>query len=264
MSLLSASNLSRISICPPSAFLPRDKFEMSRSAAKGTNIHAFINLCITIGEDAARADLPAKMNGKALIDRIKVSEVLKDLVDIKSEIAVRWDAENDKCQVLGENIGRNYYKNGARDYDIVGSIDIVATNPVTGNLVVADVKTGMQDVAAITSEQLQALAFIVSELYPNNGCVETRIIKINDDGSATINSHVLDANELKLVKQKFIGLRAQVLDNLFRYKKNEQLDLRESDNCKWCACASYCPLKNLNFEVLSQFPSIPEGAVETS
>lgn len=263
MSLLSASNLSRIFICPPSAFLPREKFEMSRSAAKGTNVHAFINVCIEKGEEAARAELPAKMNGKALIDRIQVSEVLKDLINIKSEVALRWDAEKDKCYILGTNIGRNYYKAGARDYDIVGSVDIIATNPNTGHLVVADVKTGLQEVAAISSDQLQALAVIASELYPHNGKVETRIIKINDDGSATINSHVIDSNELRILKQKFAGLRLQVLDNANRYKKNEKLDLRESDSCKWCACASMCPLKNPSFGKLL-FQSTPEGAAEIS
>jgi RecB family exonuclease len=244
MSFLSASNLSRIITCPPSAFLPKEKQNFSRNAAKGTNIHAFVNRCIELGEDNARQELPARMNGKAVIDRLQVPEILKDLSDIRSEVALRWDAENDVCYVLGENIGRNYYKAGAKDYDIVGSVDIIATNNLTGNLVVIDVKTGMQVVEAITSEQLQALAFMVARSMGYSGSVETRISKINEDGTVDSNFHTITPEELSILELKFKGLRNKVLDNLNRYKTNEPLDLRESDHCKWCACAKHCPLKN--------------------
>jgi len=110
--------------------------------------------------------------------------------------------------------------------------------------VVIDVKTGMQVVEAITSEQLQALAFMVARSMGYSGSVETRISKVNEDGTVDSNFHTITPEELSILELKFKGLRNKVLDNLNRYKTNEPLDLRESDHCKWCACAKHCPLKN--------------------
>lgn len=256
MSLISASNLPRITVCPPSAFLPKDPYTPSKSAAKGTNIHKFVSDCVMMGEQEARKVVPARFNGKAVIERIQISEVLAGLKDIQTEIAVRWDAITDECSVLGQNIGRSYFQHGAKDWDIVGSIDFVAYTE-DGTLVVADVKTGIQEIDAVSSEQLQALAYISSQLFANNGTVQTRIIKIRDDGSVHINSHNITPSELSILKLKFQGLRLKVLDNMERYKAQQSLDLFESDSCTWCPCKKACPAKQPAFNP----PTLCQSAV---
>lgn len=240
--LLSASNLHRFSLCPSSLLLPRMPYSQNQSAQRGTNIHNFIATAIDHGEEHARATLPARHNGRAIIDRINFPEVIADLVDLVSEIAIYWNVVTGECKVLGKDIGRNYYQAGAEDWSYVGSIDIVARNAVTGDLVIADVKTGLQDVQAAGCDQLQLLAYICSKIYEVSK-VETRIIKIWDNGAIRINSHVIEEAEMKLIEQKLLGVHTKVMENVAAFGKGEATDYFYSDDlCKWCPCRTECPM----------------------
>lgn len=243
--LLSASNLSRFSLCPSSVLLPRTPSTASASSQKGTNIHDFVSKCITEGEEEARKAMPERYQGKAVVGRIAYPELVADLVDIRSEIAVYWrvgDLETpDQYLILGENIGRNYYQLGAEDYNYVGSIDILAKNAVTGNWVVADIKTGMQEIEAAESEQLQLLAYIISQIFQVS-TVETRIIKVYDNGSSCTSSHIVASTERLLIERRLKAIHARIKENLREYAGGRATEFFAGDStCKYCACKDVCP-----------------------
>lgn len=188
--------------------------------------------------------MPDRYPGKAVVGRIKFSEVIPDLVKPVSELAVYWKVDpdgQDEFKVLGENIGRNYFQAGAENYNYVGSIDILATNELANRLVVADIKTGMQEITAVESEQLQLLAYIVAKIYSLDS-IETRIIKIRDDGSVRTSTHTIYEKELNLIGLRLRAIHQRIKDNLLEYTKGQETEFfAEEKICKYCPCKSKCP-----------------------
>ena len=186
--------------------------------------------------------MPDRYMGRSVVGRLKFQEVVAGLKDLQTEVAIYWKVgEPDEFRILGSNLGRNYYQAGAEDYNYVGSIDIVGVNETTGNFVVVDVKTGLQEIEAVYSQQLQLLGYMLAHVLKVPR-IETRITKVYDTGAVKTSSHVIEKEEMELHGKIFRSYHANIKENYREYTKGHETTFYTTDaTCKWCPCKTVCP-----------------------
>jgi hypothetical protein len=234
--ILSASYLPRVIACPASHILPQSKLEISAAAARGTNIHAFLEVAFNHGRETALERFPAHLPGIDAAREIDLDLLWADLEDGLAEVTFAFRPETGIARLLGTSLGRQYENTG----EILGTADFVARQRGTEQVVVVDYKTGLIPIDAATNQQLAFLA-LTAHLHFRAPEVVARIVHIREDGTFYFNERVYVAEKLREFGAKLSELQ-QVMSVFAKWHAaGKTLPVNIGEHCRYCPATPACP-----------------------
>ncbi len=234
--ILSASSLPRVSACPASHVLPQTKLATSEAAARGINIHAFLETAFTQGREAALEQFAADLPGIGVARAIDLQMLWSDVEEGSAEAPFAFDANNKSARILGTGLKRQYENTG----EIVGTADFVGRHKDTKQILVADYKTGIVPIDAATNQQLAFLALCAALVYDADEVI-ARIVTIREDATFHFNERIYAREHLLEFGDNLAAL--QTVLNIFAawYEAGKILPVNVGDHCKYCPTISACP-----------------------
>jgi hypothetical protein len=244
----SASANERTIACPAWLAFPH-VYRSNKYAARGHVIHGYQRAILAgVAQEIALAQVPEAY--RETCKRIDWSKLCGDLDEIESEVSYALDVRARTARVLGTNLGRDYVGAARRaghplgPWEVPGSLDITGRRRLDRLRVVADTKSGFQEVTEAESNG-QALFFAsVFMLLEGDDKVMVRMAKLKPNGDiwndvATFGA--LDCDE-------YMDTLEAALE---RSKQDRRLYLSggipdvypSGDNCQYCPAFSACPSK---------------------
>jgi hypothetical protein len=239
VNLPSFSQVGRAIACPASVALPHVE-TTNEHAEAGTRRHAFLAHAVTYGREAALAEFPAESLQMSHLRLDQLLAFFDGCGPLRSETAFAYDPFTDTARELGENLGRQYSRNGAeREREICGALDLFAPARDAEEMRILDMKgRGAGD-----PWQLRTQALAVARAYGVTRAV-CAFAYYQDDGSFILSRPMtltaLDLDEYAMDLSIMVGA-ARAADA--KVQKQLAPDVSEGDHCQWCKAERYCPAK---------------------
>ncbi|HEX4946835.1 MAG TPA: DUF2800 domain-containing protein [Blastocatellia bacterium] len=243
--ILSASYLPRVMACPASHVLPQFKQEVSAAAARGTNIHAFLEVAFNQGRETALEQFAPDLPGIDVARALDLELLWADLRDGLAEATFAFDPVTQTARLLGTSLGRQYENTG----EILGTADFVARHADTRQLVIVDYKTGLIPVDAATSYQLAFLA-LAAQLHYDTEEVIARIVQIREDATFHFNERVYSAELLREFAGHLHELQQVISVFAKWHEMGKTLPVTIGEHCKYCPALASCPASASVFQNL--------------
>lgn len=228
--LPTASGLTRALACPTSCVLPQVTAPPSPWSDSGRQLHRYVELLAKGKTEAeAAAELPEAIRAEAL--SLDVDAWPLDVrAGWRSEVAVRYDLENDDGQMI--DASNRSYGAGLRQH-LYGTADLVRVH--NGTVYVVDFKTGRGWLPKPSeSGQLRFLALALARVFAADSA-EVGHLRLTDGGRAWLDIEPLDALELATVREQLLDARAAV--------ERETVAPKEGPWCRYCPAFQCCPAK---------------------
>lgn len=243
--ILSASHLPRVMACPASHVLPHVKTEVGEAAARGTNIHAFLEVAFNQGRESALEQFAPDLPGIDVARELDLELLWSDLRDGLAEATFAFDPTSHTARLLGTSLGRQYESTG----EILGTADFVARHSDTRQLVIVDYKTGLIPVDAATNHQLAFLA-LAAQLHYDTEDVIARIVHIREDASFHFNERGYTAEQLREFAAKLSELQQVMAVFAKWHEEGRTLPVNITEHCKYCPAITSCPASASVFQSL--------------
>jgi hypothetical protein len=216
--------------------------EIGAPAEEGHAIHAFFGAAARLGRDAALDMVPE------VYREICAAFELERLPTVNAErysheVAMAYDALNDRARIIGYDVGRNYGE--LADGEIPGSLDVLGVTDDGEGVVLGDYKSGRVPVpppkknwqlkigAVAAARRFQARYAIVQIIHTRKGMKpwsETARLDAFDLDEAAEQLRDLVLRRKQLVKSYLQRGFAGLGDSLVR-----------GDECRYCPSAPFCP-----------------------
>jgi len=246
MRLPTFSNLWLARKCPAALALPLVNTE-NEAAERGTSRHAFNAARKTVGKKAALEAVKVEHRDEASnLDTATIDAFFAGMESVRSEVSYAYNPDTDQARELGENLGRNYRKAGARpDEEICGTTDDIATD---GNIIrLLDLKGR----AKKDPIQLQAQAIAAARVLGVDD-VEAAFGYVQDDGSIQTERYHFDALDLDVIREDLRDVKERVKRVHLVVAEGRTPDLFEGEHCTWCPARKACPAKTSLIKAAAQ------------
>jgi hypothetical protein len=236
----------RAQACPVSCSLPGADVE-SEFAARGTEIHAFVDEALRYSRDEALARVSD--DNRAVCAAINVDHLP---VDAEHEVALAVNVACGTVRFLGRNIGRRYGE--LLPSEIPTSIDVLGRDKSdpAGKAYVLDYKTGFRDVEPPhRNAQLRFQALAVAR-WMCVSQVRVGIVTFDDDGEPVYKTDDIDAFDLDDIEQEA------------RHTYQAAVAAVGSQSVRigpWCR---YCPARMVSCPAMRAFVEMTLGSVSAA
>lgn len=231
---VTASKAELAAACPASHTLDwHADSESSEAALRGTGIHLALERLPEIGLEAALALIPAKWH--QAVRGAAASPGLAELLEPNAamrEVALQWDASNDRGDVLAIGNGRDYTE--ASPGAVVGTADILAVR--ADHILCADLKSGQPVTEVRRNMQMRLLALAACRAYEKDRAI-VQLIYVREDSDAWIESAEFDALDLAEIADQF----RDVLAKIDAIAGGAPATYTRGDYCGYCPARPGCP-----------------------
>ena len=257
----SASANERTISCPAWLSFPH-VYRSTKYADRGHDVHGYQrDILAGVAQEIALAKLPEAL--RETCKRIDWRKLCGDLDEIATEASYALDVRARTARFLGTSLGRDYAGAARRlghplgPWEIPGSLDITGRRRSDHLRVVADLKSGFQDVTEAESNAQGLFFASVFMLLEGEDHVMIRMAKLKPNGDiwndvATFGS--LDVDEY--MDQLEAGLDLAKVNRRV-YLAGHTPDVYPGDHCQYCPSFDACPAKTaLASSMLSDLTTI--------
>ena len=228
--LFSASAAARVEACPGSLYLQAVS-RTSEDAERGNGGHKFLEL-VADGIPkhlALEAIAPEYRDECAAID---LDATFSGLVSLRPEVAYAIDVRDGSVRLLGSRLARAYV---CGEYEVPGTVDLVATDVMSDVPVAVDWKTGFADVPHPSVNLQVGFAAYCVAAESGAGEVEGRIAYHRGGGVPRVERHRFDSWELDGFLERLQRIHAAALE-----ARGRQTTLRPGEHCRYCPALASC------------------------
>lgn len=250
----SGSNFHRTVACPGSAALPRIDEEKGEPANKGTELHAFLENCLTIGRENALKQVPDKyVNACLAIDISLLPAGQPD--EWSAEVIYAYNWKTGTCRVIQSDVPRSQWN--LTEFEIPSVSDV---NGVRGDTIwTYDYKTGRKaSEPAISNYQLKLLGVSSATAF-RKSTARVGIIQISDDADPTFDHAEFDEFDLALIKGEIRQVMEKAQRAVDEYEAGRMPKLAVGSHCTYCPCARICPARTELVKAFLDDPSALTG-----
>lgn len=260
---ISFSKGPRVVQCLGSTVLPRvqDAFA-GFPAEQGKAIHAFFSSAARLGlelgrekgREAALDIVPAEFQETcATFDLSRLPTV--DAEKYSHEVAMAYDALEDKARIIGYDMGRNYGE--LADGEIPGTLDVLGLTDDEG-VVYPDYKSGRVPVPAPKKNWQMRIGGLAAARRYNARYAVLQIIHTRPGMKPWTETDTLDAFELEETAEHLreLVLRRRQLSKSFLKRGFAGLgeSLVRGEECRYCPSASFCPAQTSHIRAVTGDP----------
>lgn len=255
-SAVSASALERISLCPPSAFLPAvvDLLEDKGDAKRGTIIHRFLADVPKVGRDEALLAVE-DLEVRAICSAIDLAQLPIDGVEYAAEVAFAYDPATDRGRELGRDLERAY--DDLRPGEVPGTADVVGLTADGEGVIIYDYKSGWKTVTpARRNLQLGFLALAACRAYGRRRA-HVAIISLKDPERPEFDRWEWNELELDVWANEILSL-LEVVDGQRAAWRGDadgaSLALAVGNHCEYCPARRRCSAWSTMIVALARDP----------
>lgn len=240
---MSFSKGNRTDQCLGSTVLPRVlDSDPGEPAEKGKAIHAFFSTAARLGREPALELVPEEFREVcAAFDLAKLPTV--DADRYSHEVAMAYDALEDRARVIGYDIGRNYGE--LADGEIPGTIDILGLTEDGDGVAVGDYKSGRLPVPPPKQNWQLKIAAVAAARRWNRRYAALTIVHTPEGSKPWTEYGRLDAFEIEeaaeQLREKVLARRDLAKAFLQRGWAGLGDSLVRGPECRYCPSFAFCP-----------------------
>lgn len=250
----SGSNFHRTVACPGSAALPRIDEEKGEPANKGTEIHKFLENCLTIGREQALKKVPNKyINACLAIDISLLPAGQPEAWSAEVIYAYNW--KTGESRVIQSDVPRAQWNLG--DFEIPSVSDV---NGFHGDTIwTYDYKTGRKAVEpAISNYQLKLLG-ISSAIAFGKPKARVGIIQITDESDPLFDHAEFDEFDMAMIQGEIRQVMEKAQRAVDDFEAGKMPKLSVGSHCTYCPAARICPARTELVKAFLDDPSAITG-----
>lgn len=231
------SGIERTVNCDASSVLPRVWSVGSIYAARGTEVHAYLER-ISNGMAAAESLALVAEEHRGACEAIDL-EAIRPELQLSAEVALAYNPVTDTARVLGQSLERDYSSITADEWPL--TIDLAGLSPDAAE--VDDWKTGWAKLARTRGNwQMRGAAIAIARAFDRDQ-VNATLIYLREGKMVWRDRAGFDAFELAGIASELRQVHQRVLANRASYAAGGHVEPTEGSWCRYCPSWSSCPAK---------------------
>jgi hypothetical protein len=231
------SGIERVVNCAASVVLPKVWLASSVYAARGTEVHAYLER-ISNGTPAADSLLLVADEHRGAAEAVDLPPLAEDL-RLSPEVAFAYNPVTDTARVLGQSLERDYSAITEDEWPL--TIDIAGLAGGTG--IVRDWKTGWSKLPRTGRNwQMRGAALAVARAFDLDQ-VDAQLIYLRENKAAWRDRAGFDAFELAGIAAELRAVHARAQADRAAYAAGAHVEPTEGSWCRYCPSWSSCPAK---------------------
>lgn len=231
------SGIERTVACRASAVLPRVYRASSRWAARGTEVHAYLER-IANGATPADSLLLVAEEHRPACEAIDLDAIRPEL-RLSAEVALAYNPVTDTARVLGQSIERDYRSITEDEWPL--TVDLAGLAP--DGVVVGDWKTGWAKLARTGSNwQMKGGSLALARAFDRDHA-DAQLIYLRDGKMAWRDRAGFDAFELAGIAAELRETHERVRADRLAFAAGRHVEPTEGSWCRYCPSYWSCPAK---------------------
>lgn len=237
MTVTTGSGIERTVNCDASAVLPRVWRSSSTWAARGTEVHAYLER-ISNGMEAAESLLLVAEEHRGACESVDL-EAIRPELQLSAEVALAYNPVTDTARVLGASLERDYSSVTEDEWPL--TIDLAGLAPESA--VIGDWKTGWAKLARTRGNwQMRGAAIALARAFDRDQ-VDAQLVYLREGRMAWRDRATFDAFELAGIAAELRATHERVLADRATHAAGGHVEPTEGPWCRYCPSWSSCPAK---------------------
>ena len=233
--ITTGSGIERTVACRASAVLPRVWRASTSYAARGTEVHAYLER-ISNGMPAADSLVLVAEEHRAACEAIDLPPLAEDLA-LSAEVALAYNPVANTARVLGQSLERDY--RSIEPDEIPLTIDVAGLAGDTG--IVRDYKTGWSKLARTRGNwQMRGAAIAIARAFDRDQ-VDAQLIYLREGKVAWRDRAGFDAFELAGIAAELRITHERVIADRALAAAGGYVEPTQGPWCRYCPSWSSCP-----------------------